>query len=450
LSNIAVSVSDLAKIYRIGAKEVGSDSLAGSMGRLLRSPIENYRKYRSLYRFDDVLRSAESGQYSESPDVLWALKGVGFEVEAGETLGIIGRNGAGKSTLLKILSRITPPTMGSARIKGRISSLLEVGTGFHKELTGRENVYLNGTMLGMTKREVDARFDEIVEFSGVERFLDTPVKRYSSGMSVRLAFSVAAHLEPEILIVDEVLAVGDMAFQQRCLNKMENVGKEGRTVLFVSHNMSAMMRLCQRGIVLLDGSMVFDGPMEQAIEMYAEGGQSLAPARSWEGSERPPGADVARLRGVRVLDADGLVSSMMSVSEEFFLEMEYEVTEGGHEVLPHFYLRDLEGNLLFGTLEQTEEWYGKERPPGYYTSRVRVPKNFMRDGTFLVDCSLVTLRPDTPQFDEVGVVGFQLSDAMGPDTARGNWPAKMGGVVRPLLAWKTTYRSEQESMHAAR
>jgi lipopolysaccharide transport system ATP-binding protein len=334
--------------------------------------------------------------------------------------------------------------MGSARIKGRISSLLEVGTGFHKELTGRENVYLNGTMLGMTKREVDARFDEIVEFSGVERFLDTPVKRYSSGMSVRLAFSVAAHLEPEILIVDEVLAVGDMAFQQRCLSKMESVGKDGRTVLFVSHNMSAVMRLCQRGIVLVGGEMVFDGAMEEAIERYAEGDGGLVPSRVWEDPSLAPAGDVAALRAVRVLDANGQISGSMSVKEKLFLEMEYDVTEGGHELLPNFFLRDLEGNTVFGTLDQSEEWAGRQRPAGRYSSRVMIPGNFLRDGTFLVDCYLITRRPDRPQFKAQRIVGFALSDAIGPGTARGDWPDRIPGVVRPLLDWATDYKPFQD------
>ena len=236
-SNLAVKAEGLSKIYRLGVKVKARESLAGAMFGFLRSPMKNYRKYRSLYRFDDVLNQ-EGG--STPDNIIWALRDVSFEVRRGEVLGIIGRNGAGKSTLLKILTRIMPPTRGRAEIRGRVSSLLEVGTGFHRELTGRENVYLNGTILGMTKAEVDRKFDEIVAFSGVERFLDTPVKRYSSGMSVRLAFAVAAHLEPEILIVDEVLAVGDAEFQKKCINKMQDVSRHGRTVLFVSHNMPAV------------------------------------------------------------------------------------------------------------------------------------------------------------------------------------------------------------------
>ena len=244
--DIAIKVENISKLYRIGMKDEMNDSFGGAIFSFFKSPVKNYLKYRSLYRFDDIKSSDNSNQDNHPSDIIWALRDISFEVKKGEVVGIIGRNGAGKSTLLKVLTKITAPTSGRAEIHGRVSSLLEVGTGFHQELTGRENVFLNGTILGMKKKEVDEKFDEIVAFSDVEKFIDTPVKRYSSGMKVRLAFSVAAHLEPEILLVDEVLAVGDMRFQKKCLNKMEDVGKEGRTVLFVSHNMPAVTRLCNK------------------------------------------------------------------------------------------------------------------------------------------------------------------------------------------------------------
>ena len=245
LKDFAIKAEKISKCYRIGLKEEMHDSIAGAVFDFLKSPLKNYRKYRSLYKFEEIKNGNPN---TSAADIIWALKDVSFEVKQGEVLGIIGRNGAGKSTLLKILCKITDPTSGVAEIRGRVSSLLEVGTGFHPELTGRENIYLNGTILGMTKKEVDHKFDEIVDFSGMEKFIETPVKRYSSGMKVRLAFSVAAHLEPEILLIDEVLAVGDADFQKKCLSKMEDVGQEGRTVLFVSHNMPAITRLCKRAI----------------------------------------------------------------------------------------------------------------------------------------------------------------------------------------------------------
>lgn len=264
-SKIAVCAENISKCYRIGLKEKMHDSIGGAICDFFKSPLRNYRKYRSLYKFD----SDNGDEEKEHDDILWALRDVSFEIKKGEVLGVIGRNGAGKSTLLKILSRITDPTKGTAKIVGRVSSLLEVGTGFHPELTGRDNVYLNGAVLGMTKKEIDSKFDNIVNFSGVERFIDTPVKRYSSGMQVRLAFAVAAHLEPDILIVDEVLAVGDVEFQKKCLGKMEDITKErGRTILFVSHNMAAVTQLCSRAILLNKGSIAAAGETRKVVEQY--------------------------------------------------------------------------------------------------------------------------------------------------------------------------------------
>ena len=277
--DIAIKVENLSKCYRIGLQEDIHDTATVSMFNFLKSPLQNYRKYRSLYRFDDLTPDQDNNSNNNQTGVFWALKDVSFVVKIGEVVGVIGLNGAGKSTLLKILSKITAPTSGRATIRGRISSLLEVGTGFHPELTGRENVYLNGTILGMRKKEIDRKFDEIVDFSGVERFLDTPVKRYSSGMRVRLAFAVAAYLEPEILLIDEVLAVGDVSFQRKCLNKMQDVGRQGHTVLFVSHNMAAIRRLCPRTVLLDAGRVIADSPSDQVVSLYmnSEKGTSLPP-----------------------------------------------------------------------------------------------------------------------------------------------------------------------------
>jgi len=252
-----IEVRDLSKRYRIGLQEKRHETLAGQIGSILRAPIDNFRRLRDLSRFG-----------AEDESVFWALKDINFDVQQGDVLGIIGHNGAGKSTLLKILSRITEPTSGEIRIKGRISALLEVGTGFHPELTGRENIYMNGTILGMTRKEIDRKLDEIVDFSGVEKYIDTPVKFYSSGMKVRLGFAVAAHLEPEILIIDEVLAVGDAEFQRKCLGKMESVANSGRTVLFVSHDLTAIENICKRVILLTRGQISFDGEVRNTIAKY--------------------------------------------------------------------------------------------------------------------------------------------------------------------------------------
>ncbi len=288
----AIVVEGLSKRYRIGLEDDRPDTLAGVLRGWFTSPLSNYRRLRGLSRFED-----ENGD-----DVIWALREISFSVERGEMLGVIGRNGAGKSTLLKILSRITHPTSGRAVLAGRVSSLLEVGTGFHPELTGRENIYLNGTILGMSKREVDGKLNEIIEFSGVERFIDTPVKRYSSGMKVRLAFSVAAHLEPEILLVDEVLAVGDAEFRKRSLGKMENVAGEGRTVMFVSHNMAMMSSLCSRAILLEDGRIAIDGPVEDVIRTYLERTQGEHTRTSLGERNDRTGGEIFRFRSIEFFD----------------------------------------------------------------------------------------------------------------------------------------------------
>nr|WP_262916611.1 ABC transporter ATP-binding protein [Belliella kenyensis] len=256
-----IKVEGVSKRYRLGLKEKQAKTLAGQLANVIKSPFENFKRLKSLSKFEG----------NEDESIFWALKDVSFEVQQGEVLGIIGKNGAGKSTLLKILSQITEPTSGRIEMRGRVASLLEVGTGFHPELSGRENIYMNGTILGMTKREIDSKLDEIIDFSGVEKFIDTPVKFYSSGMKVRLGFSVAAHLDPEILIIDEVLAVGDYEFQQKCLGKMEDVSKnQGRTVLFVSHNMGAVQELCDSGLMISDGKVIYKGNLNTVISSYLE------------------------------------------------------------------------------------------------------------------------------------------------------------------------------------
>ena len=258
MTEIAIRVEGLSKKYRIGLKERRHETFMGAVVDWFRQPVRNFRNLRKLTRFDD----------GDEEDVIWALRDVSFEVRRGEVVGIIGRNGAGKSTLLKVLARITEPTAGRAVVNGRVGSLLEVGTGMHGELTGRENIYLSGTILGMTKSEIDRKFDEIVEFAELGKFIDTPVKRYSTGMKVRLGFAIAAHLEPEILLIDEVLAVGDAAFQKKCLGKMGDVARAGRTVLFVSHNMAAVASLTKRSLWIHHGNVLMDGRSPKVIDQY--------------------------------------------------------------------------------------------------------------------------------------------------------------------------------------
>jgi lipopolysaccharide transport system ATP-binding protein len=427
---IVIRAERVSKMYRLGLKEQArSENLSGLLFNFLANPVKNYRKYRSLYNFDDV-------GTDEAPDILWALRDVSFEVRHGEVLGIVGRNGAGKSTMLKILTRITPPTTGRIEMKGRVSSLLEVGTGFHQELTGRENIYLNGTILGMTKREVDRKFDEIVDFSGIERFLDTPVKRYSSGMAVRLAFAVAAHLEPEILIVDEVLAVGDASFQKKCIEKMQDVGRAGRTILFVSHNMAAVNRLCSRAILLNHGRMIATGTPHEVISRYLHDGTGVICTYEWP-EARAPGGDFARLHAARIIDREGRICDTIDIRHEIGLQMEYEVTQPGRVLLPHFQVHNEEGVFLFETHDRDPMWRHRPRPVGRYISTAWIPGNFLASGMFYVGVGLITRQPDVLQFWEPQTISFNVSDNMGDDTARGDWGGDIGGVVRPALRWET-------------
>lgn len=432
--DIAVHAEGLSKVYRIGLTEKAYDSLARMLIDFVRSPFRNYRKYRSLYRFDDVIH--EGGGQTPA-DVIWALRDVSFDVHHGEVVGIIGRNGAGKSTLLKILTGITPPTRGRAEIRGRVSSLLEVGTGFHQELTGRENIFLNGTILGMTRAEVTRKFDEIVDFAGIERFLDTPVKRYSSGMAVRLAFAVAAHLEPEILIVDEVLAVGDSAFQKKCISKMQDVSKLGRTILFVSHNMPAVAMLCSRAILLSNGGVVMDGSPHDVISHYLNSEAGAPSIREWHDPAAAPGRDVARLRSVRVVSREGHAVSSVDIREEVGIEMTFDVLQPGYKLLPHYWFYNEEGTMIFAVHHTDPDWHERAYPAGRCVSTAWIPGNFLAPGMLFVTAAVITRSPDTLQFDEPQAIAFSVRDNMGFGTARGDWAGDMPGIVRPLLQWTT-------------
>ena len=437
-NKFAIRLENVNKVYRLGIKDETEESLLKSFARMVKSPVKNYRKYRSLYDFSDL--DFDNPDANVDRNVLWALRNVSFDVNQGEIVGIIGRNGAGKSTLLKILSKITPPARGRVEIHGRSSSLLEVGTGFHNELTGRENVYLNATILGMRKKEVDRKFDEIVEFSGVEKFLDTPVKRYSSGMRVRLAFAVAAHLEPEILIIDEVLAVGDAAFQDKCLNKMEHVGHQGRTVFFVSHNMQAVTRLCERVIWLDSGQVIADGPAHEIVASYMHEGSSSAAERSWPEIDTSPGGEVARLTRVRIKEEGGQTAASVDIRAAVGFEMTFEVIQDGYTLLPHFSLANDEGVVAFVTVDVDPQWRKKKRPKGSYTATAWVPGNLLTEGNFFIQAAMTTLAPQMiPQFSEKEAVSFRVVDPMEGDSARGDWAKNLKGLVRPLLTWETEY-----------
>jgi len=429
----AINVENLSKIYRIGLRGETNDSFGRAVFDFLKSPLSNYKQHRSLYQFTD----AELSDNYQSDDILWALKDVSFRVDQGEVVGIVGVNGAGKSTLLKVISNITPPTKGKISIRGRISSLLEVGTGFHPELTGRENVFLNGTILGMRKAEVEHKFDEIVDFADIEKFLDTPVKRYSMGMRVRLAFAVAAHLEPEILIIDEVLAVGDAEFQKKCLSKMEDVGKEGRTVLFVSHNMAAVTRLCQRGILLSAGGVIADGEAHDVVSNYLTAGLGTRAAQEWPNIADAPGDDNVRLRSIRVTDTNGSVMEGADIRHPVGLVMEYEVLKAGEVLVPYFRLTNEEGVIIFSTIDQDPASHTTPRAPGRYVSTAWVPGNLLSEGMIYVLVAMRTRHRKYRPIQESDAMAFNVVDKMEAGSARGEWVGKLEGAVRPKLDWTT-------------
>jgi len=423
-NDIAIKVENLSKRYRIGLEEKMYDSLGGAIFGFITNPLKNYRKYRSLYKFDD----SKPDKDNNSSDIIWALREVFFELKKGEVLGVIGRNGAGKSTLLKILSRITDPTSGTIQVRGRVSSLLEVGTGFHPELTGRENVYLNGTILGMRKREIERKFDEIVEFSGVERFLDTPVKRYSSGMVVRLAFAVAAHLDPEILIIDEVLAVGDAEFQKKCLGKMDQVAKEGRTLIFVSHNLGAIDQICGRAILLEDGRVKLTGSPSKVIKSYVMSGAEIN--STWTNSSTQSSVEDVYIKAVQILSDDDLPTAVVDYDKQFKIEISYEVTHPTKNLIIMLRLSDSLGNVIWTSWDtDSTEWNGRVREPGQYMSMCKVPGSLFKPdrymlsvASFINNVKIFSSHDNVLAFD-VSVTGY-------------NFRIRRNGIITPLLEWE--------------
>ncbi len=368
-----------------------------------------------------------------SPEWVWALKDVSFEVARGDVVGIIGRNGAGKSTLLKILSRITGPTTGRAEIRGRVGSLLEVGTGFHPELTGRQNIYLNGAVLGMKKAEIERKFDEIVAFAEVETFLDTPVKRYSSGMYVRLAFAVAAHMEPEILLVDEVLAVGDAAFRRKCLGKIGDVARGGRTVLFVSHSMGAVNRLCHRVLWLDLGTPRMLGATRPVVEAYLTASADQRGECRWENPRTAPGTDKIRLRAVRVVNAGGEVAGGLDSREPFTVEIEYDVLRWLRGARIGFFLVNGDGVVVFAPNDAEGSEAGTAvRAPGRYVSACTVPGRLLNSGAYAITASA-----DVPGIERLfyqeNAVRFHVERVGGAYSGR---PDALPGVIAPALRWR--------------
>lgn len=416
-----IRVEGLGKRYRIGAHEKPALTRQQAILSTLGLPF----KYLS-----QMMRPPSADE------IIWALRDISLQVEAGEVVGIIGRNGAGKSTLLKILSRITDPTVGRAVLHGRVGSLLEVGTGFHPDLTGRENAYLSGAILGMKKREIDRKFDEIVAFSEMDKFIDTPVKRYSSGMYVRLAFAVAAHLEPEILIVDEVLSVGDLAFQNKCLGKLSDTAHSGRTVLFVSHNMPMVMRLCTRGVLLSQGHVQVDGTPSEAVKSYVTNVLGANEIQSWENQARRPGSEQIRLAYVGVFDRKGDPIFAVDIREPVEIRVGYFVGKPNLKFRCAFNLF-AQGTTAFTTMETAEM---ERSEVGYYESSVTIPGNLLAEGDYAVDVSMFTSRGVKQRYVYLSsALVFQVYDPMAGDSARGDYAMNYAGVVRPALPWQMRY-----------
>jgi lipopolysaccharide transport system ATP-binding protein len=449
-SNVVIRVEGLGKKYALhhetserytALRDVVARQ-ARTAGRLL-NPFTLAGQLRKAQR-------EAAKERSESEEEFWALKDVSFEIRRGERVGIIGRNGAGKSTLLKILSRITEPTTGRVEIRGRVASLLEVGTGFHPELTGRENIYLNGAILGMTRREIRSKFDEIVDFAEVEKFLDTPVKRYSSGMYVRLAFAVAAHLEPEILIVDEVLAVGDANFQKKCLGKMEEVAdREGRTVLFVSHQMPMVASLCNRCLLMRDGRMTDDGKPSSVILKYQDAGFGGAAVVDYTNSPKKPGDELARLLRAWVSDHQGQPNSEVAIQHPFKIHMVYEILRASAgEPYPNIHLYDSKGNCAFVSAARVNR--GTPIEPGIYHAICDIPGNLLNDGIFSAGLALTFSHNGIHvSFYDQNALNFAVVDSMiNVPTREAGYTGPIPGVFRPILDWQVQAENPAEQVLA--
>jgi lipopolysaccharide transport system ATP-binding protein len=424
MSRPIIEVENVSKRYKLGQVNVAT----------LREEVQEFFQ-----------RFRKKGNGTGMPDPrgngseFWALKDVSFSVHPGEVVGIIGRNGAGKSTLLKILSRVTEPTSGEIRIRGRVASLLEVGTGFHPDLTGRENIYLNGTILGMTKAEVRAKFDEIVAFAETERFLDTPVKRYSSGMYVRLAFAVAAHLEPEILIVDEVLAVGDVQFQKKCMGKMDDVARHGRTVLFVSHNMVAVRSLCSRAVLLEDGRMIIDGESNKVVDQYIDNGAEAQGIIEWNDLAKAPGDHCVRLKSIYV-NCNDMGAGKVDIQKDFKVSVEYWVLQENSRIIVSFHLHNARGELVVtsGNMNSVsairDPWVERPYPSGLYRTSCVYPGRLFNDGTYTVSVYINDSSVDRSHVVEHEALRFQIVDS---GFMREEYQGPWLGNLRMKLPWST-------------
>lgn len=430
MSDIAIKVENLSKLYRLG--EIGTGTISHDLNRWWARIRGKEDPFAKLGETND--RTAKGNS-----DYVWSLRNLNFEVKKGDVVGIVGRNGAGKSTLLKVLSKVTTPTSGSIRVRGRIASLLEVGTGFHPELTGRENIFLNGAILGMTKAEIRSKFDEIVDFSGVERYIDTPVKRYSSGMYVRLAFAVSAFLEPEILIVDEVLAVGDAEFQKKCLGRMEDVSRnDGRTILFVSHNMAAVSNLCNNSIFMRNGTLHSMGPTERIIEEYISFGKQNSGQVLKDDIQYQRRCSKAYFESISIL-TQGDINSSIDIKHEVHIELIYTVTVENSRIHASIHLLDNVGTIILATANGDsavlvkDEYFGKPLQKGTYRTVLTIPANFLNEKGYGISAFLGT-EDSTDYAAAQEVITFTVIDT---GEMRKEFGGDWAGLIRPRMHWQT-------------
>ena len=427
MKDIILKAENISKQYRLG--QVGTGTLSHDINRWWHEIRGKEDPYLKIGDTNDRSTKGES-------DYVWALQDINFEVERGEVLGIIGKNGAGKSTLLKILSKVTSPTTGSIKYNGRIASLLEVGTGFNGEMTGRENIFLNGAILGMTKKEIASKLDEIIDFSGCERYIDTPVKRYSSGMTVRLAFAVAAFLEPEILVIDEVLAVGDAEFQKKAIGKMQDISRSGgRTVLFVSHNMDSIMRLCSKSILLKNGIIIDYDVTSKVIDNYLKSEYGTTSTKSWEGQNA--GNSLVKLIDVKAHNNQFDVKDNFKITEFVGITVSYEVIEEGNKLHAAFNFYDRNGINIFDSHENNTINYFDRKKCGKYETTVWIPENLFAEGVILVGVAIVTHDPFQVHFHERDCIAFNMIDNQINSPTRGEYVGSLPGIIRPLMKWES-------------
>jgi lipopolysaccharide transport system ATP-binding protein len=426
MSDIILKAENVSKQYRLGV--VGTGTISHDINRWWSRIRGKEDPFLKIGAVNDRIAKASS-------TYVWALKDINFEVKRGEVLGIIGKNGAGKSTLLKILSRVTIPTTGEIKTRGRIASLLEVGTGFHPELTGRENIYLNGAILGMTKTEIKAKEEEIIDFSGCQMYVDTPVKRYSSGMRVRLAFAVAAFLEPDILVIDEVLAVGDSEFQKKAIGKMQDISRgEGRTVLFVSHNMDSIMRLCTRAILMKNGCIIESGKVANVIDKYLSTEFGATSHKNWDTNN---GNNVVKILSVKAHNQEFEQTDNFKITKKIGVTVTYEVMDSGQKIHAAFNFFNSSGVNIFDTHESNTVLYHEKKQPGIYNATVWVYENLFSEGVIVVGVALVTHDPFKIHFHQKDAIAFNIIEDLEYSPTRGDYVGSLPGVIRPHLNWES-------------